>query len=356
MPLPKKNILSLLQILTGITLLGAISYVKEYTSLIFVNLLHWSQPTYFMAFVITGCLVLIFFGIKHLIHWDQDTKSPFSENRKVQARTSYLTNIGFFIKNRLDNSIQKATYIHLHFKDSSEKIESLQFIHRDQDGKEKIITSLYKMLEDKPFKILLLGGPGSGKTTTIYHHLKEFIELAKENDNRPVPLYVNLADWGKSDNSRRSKVENQRTSYYEDQTDIPSDFEIWIAKTVSSQKNFNVPEGILIQWLVQENVHLFLDGLDEANETNRAELINCINMFLEVRPGISLIICSRTADYEALVNLEASKLNLNHAVTILPYSDNQLRRYLESMPLPKLRDFITSDDALVEMAHSPLEL
>ncbi|CAN5818068.1 hypothetical protein BH10BAC2_BH10BAC2_26840 [soil metagenome] len=355
MQLSKKTIKSLIAIIIGIgSALVIITRVTEF-AVFFSKIFCLQPPTDEQVLGLTILLILIVFLTIHYFKFDVDETKTFSDKRIQQARSSYLRYIEQFVSNRLKNSMQTAI-INLHLKDTSDKIRPLQFIHRDKLGKEKIIDSLYNILEKNDFKILLLGAPGGGKTTTLLHHLNEFIEVAKVNIDHPIPIFINLGEWKNLKRSKTSSRIDQRNALFEDSKDLPSDFEVWLAETVVNTRNVNVPLGIMQEWLVQERVCLFLDGLDEAEESKRSELIDKINKFLVLRRGVSVIICSRIADYDSLMTIEGCKLNVDHAVTIQPYTNEQLISYLKNTECSELQNYLGGDEDFMEMAHSPLDL
>ncbi|MES2276016.1 MAG: HEAT repeat domain-containing protein [Bacteroidota bacterium] len=354
----KKHISNFFKVVTGIGMLGVISYTKEYLNA-FATKLHLPSFGYRYSFVAALCLAIVIYLFLVLIGWFKGEPKSFSGKRIRQARIAYLKYLEQFVDNRLLNSIQEAVFIDLQLEDSSDRVSSLEFVQRDRFGEPKQLDSLDELLRRPLFKVLLLGSPGGGKTTTLLHQLSNCLHNAKKLEEQPIPVFANLADWGKSRRPSRSAKADQRQALFEDAKDVPTSFERWLAKTVAHPKKGNVPGGIMLGWLVGERVCLFLDGLDEAEEAKRVQLVDQLNKFLKARPGISVVICSRTADYDALVTMDDCRLHLDYAVSIKPYTEGQLKFYLAHMQLSNrtaLQHLLEQDQAMMEMAHSPLDL
>jgi len=50
-------------------------------------------------------------------------------------------------------------------------------------------------------RLLILGEPGAGKTTTLCELAKELIEAAEDNPGAPVPVFIELSKWSEDDAS-----------------------------------------------------------------------------------------------------------------------------------------------------------
>ncbi len=112
----------------------------------------------------------------------------------------------------------------------------------------------------------------------------------------------------------------------------------WVVKTTASLHRSGLNRAIVRSWLQKEKVILFLDGLDEADESIRNIIVDKINAFITRYPTISLLVCSRLADYEALVNTSKVKLKLDAAVTINPLTPKQIKEYLDAAQAPNCRN------------------
>src|SRR5687767_2494193 len=56
-------------------------------------------------------------------------------------------------------------------------------------------TDIVPVFDAAGGKLLILGAPGSGKTTVLLQLLRELVARAETGDDRPVPVLLNLAPW-----------------------------------------------------------------------------------------------------------------------------------------------------------------
>ncbi|MEM8610788.1 MAG: NACHT domain-containing protein [Cyanobacteria bacterium P01_H01_bin.105] len=122
-------------------------------------------------------------------------------------------------------------------------------------------------------KLLILGEPGSGKTTELLQLAKDLVARMEENGQHPVPVILELSSWdGES-------------------------IEGWVAKQLN--KLYNLSVDITQQWLADNQILLLLDGLDELGLTKQRQCIEKVNQFSETTRTSELVICCRREEYEA---------------------------------------------------------
>jgi len=180
--------------------------------------------------------------------------------------------------------------------------------------------------------LLILGGPGSGKTITLLELARDLLDRVEEEplSGQPIPVVFHLASWkGPQQSIADWIVEELVVKYY-------------IASRFGKS------------WLRRNRLLPLLDGLDEVRPGDRPACINSINQFSQnlLPPGIA--ICSRLTEYaESSIHLE-----LKGAICLKPLSDEQLEYYFSSsaVNLAGLRSVILRDEALHELATCPLTL
>ncbi len=177
--------------------------------------------------------------------------------------------------------------------------------------------------------LLILGEPGSGKTTTLLELTHDLIVRAEQNINLLIPVVFNLSSWA----DKREKIAD------------------WLAEELNTK--YDVPEKIGQAWVTQQQLLPLLDGLDEVKAEYRDDCIAALNQFKQDY-GAELVVCSRIKDYEFLSN----RLNFQSAVCIKLLTLEQIYNYLYGVgvDLAGLRVLMVKDTVLQELASSPLML
>lgn len=178
--------------------------------------------------------------------------------------------------------------------------------------------------------LLILGAPGSGKTTTLLEIARELIERAKYDVNLAIPVIFNLSSWP----GKRQTIAD------------------WLVDELN--RKYQVRREIAKTWLQEQKLLLLLDGLDEVNPTNRESCVEAINQFYQDHGQTDLIVCSRIGDYEAL----QTRLQLQGAICLQPLTPEQVKQYFlnSGEDLAAIAQIIEEDSSLQELARSPLML
>lgn len=200
-------------------------------------------------------------------------------------------------------------------------------------------TSKIKMLEGMSIidifnnvringKLLILGQPGSGKTTTLLELAQALVKKAEADSNYPIPLWFELSSWQNGEDIFQWLIFEMRSKYQ-----IPS----------QTGKNLLKKQVILP----------LLNGLDEIDQKYQKLCIEKINEFLknEYAPRYA-VICSRIEEYE---NTKI-KLELNGAIYLKPLQDNQIQEYLAAIERQDLGEFLVRKPELLDLIRTPLFL
>ncbi len=256
------------------------------------------------------------------------------EQRDQRNRQMMLDLVhNFWVKGVLENSLHGATLIELGLEVRPEAVDHpWQMVLQSSDLPQLAIPSGTKVIDifnELKRSLLILGEPGSGKTTMLLELARDLISRAKQDPTQRIPVVFNLSSW----------------------PEIQPPLDEWLVKELNSK--YHIPKKVAQQWLDEEALMPLLDGLDEVAQTHREACIEAINLFHKesMQP---LIVCSRIADYEALT----TKLGLQQAICLQALNKAQIEAYLGQFDpdLSLLKNALQNDANLQELAQSPLML
>ncbi|MEM9543800.1 MAG: NACHT domain-containing protein, partial [Cyanobacteria bacterium P01_E01_bin.42] len=182
--------------------------------------------------------------------------------------------------------------------------------------------------DDISGKLLILGPPGSGKTTVLLHLAQTLVQRAEDDDKKLIPILFNLSSW------------QPKSSIFE-----------WMIEQFIFK--YKVRKDIAEKWLEDRKILPLLDGLDELKSEYQESCINKINEFLCYdKSPTSLVVCSRTKEY----NIYQKHLNLNSSIILLYLDHEQIESYLEQIKSIELWETIQSDKELLDLSKIPLFL
>ena len=177
-------------------------------------------------------------------------------------------------------------------------------------------------------KLLILGAPGSGKTTTLVQLSQELINRAEADVAAPMPVLCNLSSW----------------------RDDGQALAVWLVDTLKMKYGVRKDHGNA--WLSERLLVPLLDGLDEVAPEHQEACVRAINRFQQDYRPKHIVVCCRRAEYE---NYQ-TKLHLNGAIHLLPLADDQIHQYLMQTGSSDLWQSIRGDQGSMELARSPLLL
>ncbi|MBN1563818.1 MAG: HEAT repeat domain-containing protein [Anaerolineae bacterium] len=178
-------------------------------------------------------------------------------------------------------------------------------------------------------RLLLLGEPGAGKTTTLMAFARNAISRRLQDPNLPLPIIVPVVTW---DAHRQPTLID------------------WLDDQFPTLKRHDLAHLIDTGGLL-----LLLDGLDELGsvqvDQNTAERYDPRVRFIRQLPDNNQIVVScRVQDYNEM----SRKVALYGAVTLQPLNDQQMHTYLRD--LPELWEILSADPDLLDIARTPLLL
>ncbi|MEH2355949.1 NACHT domain-containing NTPase [Nostoc sp.] len=178
-------------------------------------------------------------------------------------------------------------------------------------------------------KLLILGNPGAGKTTTMLDLAKALIARAEQDADYPIPVLFNLSAWKYDKQSMRD----------------------WLVLELKSK--YVVRQDIGAKWLDDAKLLPMLDGLDELESARQEACVNNINKFLQSEwRSQYLVVCSRSEEY---TNYKIN-LQLNGAIFLQPLTDKQIQAYLTRINQLELWRIIQVDTELLKLLRTSLFL
>ena len=176
-------------------------------------------------------------------------------------------------------------------------------------------------------RLLILGRPGSGKTTVLLQLMQTLAARAVGDAQQPVPVLLSLASW------KDDKAIGE-----------------WIVDEMKAK--YGVRADLGVRWRRTRRIAILLDGLDELSSERLPLCVEAINEFERNDRPSCLVVSCRQAEYENLT----VKLRLRGAASLQPLPDDAIRDYLGRAGHPDLWNAIRTDRDLVDMARSPLLL
>lgn len=265
--------------------------------------------------------------------------NPEHRNRAAMLQLVYNT----WIVGVLEQSLHSAVVLELSKDYAPQAVERPWDLELHLPGQERRPvphgTPILELLHQCSEAFLILGDPGSGKTTTLLQLARDAIMCAQADSVQPIPVVFNLSSWtGKRRGKRGREVEQT--------------FVEWLIDELNNK--YHVPRKLARYWVENDRLFLLLDGLDEVRTDARNACVRAINGFRHDHGFVPLAVCSRVADYETLT----TRLELHGAILLQPLTPTQIDEYLTGagIELKAVRATLKNDPVLQEMAQSPLFL
>src|SRR5215831_12076315 len=178
--------------------------------------------------------------------------------------------------------------------------------------------------------LLILGGPGSGKTITLLVLARELISCAEGDPVQPIPVVFNLSSW----------------------IDPRQNLLDWLI--VELLAKYQVPKRISNRWLEENWLVPLLDGLDEVMTANQLACVEAINAYVQNHGAPGLAVCSRLKEYTDL----PVRLHVTGAICLQPLKPEQVNDYVarSGHVLAGLSVALEKDRVLQTLAETPLML
>jgi len=177
-------------------------------------------------------------------------------------------------------------------------------------------------------KLLILGAPGSGKTTALLSLAEQLVVGARSQSQTVIPVILELSTWREDSQS----------------------IEAWIVEQLYDLHGGNRKEKIYEKYLERQVLLPLLDGLDELGLERQKKCTEKLNEFARTYP--QLVVCCRVREFET-VNIKLS--NLNGAICLQELSDGQIESYFQSINRADLWSEMKTNSALQGLLQETAE-
>jgi len=269
-----------------------------------------------------------------LIRDQQNNNKSDSETLEHRNRRVLLGHVeNAWIKGVLDASLHGAALLDLGIKEDPEAVTQYLWAIKKESTDETLPagTSMLEIFDSIGMgrSLLILGAPGSGKTTMLLELARQLIARAREDVTYPIPMVFNLASW-----TEKLTIAD------------------WLAQELNNL--YSVPRKTAPNWVKGDKLLLLLDGLDEVRQDSRAKCVEAINEFRKEHGLTSLAVCSRSQDYADL----NAKLSFEGAIEVQPLTQKQIAEFFNGFgkEMTSIKQVLKKDNTLREMAETPLFL
>ena len=261
-----------------------------------------------------------------------------SMNRQEYRNSQILLNKvkNYWVKGVLETSLHGKVLIELGLEERKNAVnrpwglvwEDLENPQQELPSGTRIIDKFDELGAGRT--LLILGEPGSGKTTTLLELARDLINRTEADLTQPIPVVFNLSSW---DRKRQAIAD-------------------WLVLELHTK--YQVSQQIGKAWIQEQRLLLLLDGLDEVSREIREDCVDVLNKFCQEYGQTEIVVCSRIRDYEAL----SSQLKFQAAIYLQPLNLEQIQEYLKNAgsELAAVRKALESDVKLQEFSRSPLIL
>jgi hypothetical protein len=269
--------------------------------------------------------------IQKIVNYIFPSEKETLEQRNRRILLNHVENA--WIKGVLDASLHGAALLDLGIKQDPEAVTKYPWAIKKESTDETLPagTSMLEIFDSIGMgrSLLILGAPGSGKTTMLLELARQLIAHAREDVTQPIPMVFNLASW------------TEKLTLAD-----------WLAQELNNL--YSVPRKTAPDWVKGDKLLLLLDGLDEVRQESRAKCVEAINAFRKQNGLTSLAVCSRSQDYADL----NAKLSFEGAIEVQPLTQGQITEFFNRFggEMAGIKQALEKDSELREMAETPLFL
>lgn len=265
----------------------------------------------------------------------RDAIAPWQvPDAQTRERAHMLTRVRHdWIDGLLNKQLHQPPRLDVQFVDTPQAIERPidRLVQNSQEPRLLPIgTSIAAIFEANIGQLLILGAPGSGKTTQLLELTQVLLHRAQEDVSLRIPVVFNLSTWA---GQRRPLLH-------------------WLAAELHNL--YQVPHELARTWVDEDQILPLLDGLDEVAPAYRETCVHAINAFHKEHGLVPLLVCCRSNDYFSL----SVRLRLLGSVEVQLPTQQQVEHHIRSFGdvFRGLQAALERDPILWRFMDSPLML
>ena len=273
-------------------------------------------------------------ALRHQRRKKTQTPDPTDSPRAQRDRAAMLTKTRReWVDEWLERDLYQAARLELQLTERHSAVEPrVRHYTRGPDGPGREFprgTPIEQVFDGAAGQLLILGEPGTGKSTKLVELARALIERAENDPSHPIPVILNLSTWTK----KRAALDE------------------WMRDELV--RLYGVSPERAKQWAGKDLLPL-LDGLDEVARGERAACVTAINTYRQAHGLQPLAVCCRREEYDAL----PVQLDLDNAVEVDPLSREDVESYLDAQgfKLQRVRHALDGDPELWTLMDTPLML
>lgn len=181
-------------------------------------------------------------------------------------------------------------------------------------------------------QLLILGEPGSGKTTMMLELAQDLIGRARVGKTEPIPILLSLSAW-----------KDPKQPIFE-----------WLLSELKAK--YGLSQALAAQWLRKYQMLPLLDGLDEVAPQHQKACALALNTWLTgelAQQPCGVLVCCRREEFEQVVQ---QPLSLYGAIYLQALNPQQIEDYFAQFKLQDVWQTVHQDVALQELLTKPLFL
>lgn len=207
------------------------------------------------------------------------------------------------------------------------------------EGNQPIFTSTWTLQQDQTLRqfynqiggqLLILGEPGSGKSTQLHELARELALHVQETGRGPLPVILDLSTWA----ANRDPLTR------------------WLVDALA--ETYDVRKDVAQRWVDDQEIALLLDALDVMAEDALPRCVTAINDYHRAHPDVPLVVCCRREQYARLSEV----LEIRQTVMFQPLTDEAIDAALADCGrrVERLRTVVAEDATLRDALRTPLML